>query len=177
MQKEKVLEEYIHTGRIAASHGIGGEMIIKHSLGKKTALPKIEVLFIEETKNSFIPYFLEKAKAKSEEEVFVKLEGINSKEAAAKFLQKKVWLNKTDFEKLVSKSSPIALLGFSVINCEENIGIVDEVIEQPHQILLQVLYKNKEAFIPLHEETLVKIDRKKKEIHVNLPDGLLDVYA
>ena len=93
-----------------------------------------------------------------------------------KFLQKKVWLLTDDFEKLVDKSSSISLLGFSVFNNEKNIGIVNEVIEQPHQILLQILVNKKEAYIPLHEKTLIKIDHKKKEVYVILPDGLLEVY-
>jgi len=41
---------------------------------------------------------------------------------------------------------------------------------------LQTSIEGKEALIPLHEETLVSIDRKKNEVHVTLPEGLLDVY-
>lgn len=170
------MEEYIHAGKLVGCYGFSGDMIIKHSLGKKSAFKNIEALFIEETKDNYIPFFIEKAKIKNEEETFVKLEGINSKEAATKYLQKKIWLLKTDFEKMVSASSAISLLGFTVFSGTEILGQVNEVIEQPHQILLQVNFKNKEVLIPLHEQTLVKIVRRKKEIHVALPDGLLEIY-
>jgi 16S rRNA processing protein RimM len=34
-----------------------------------------------------------------------------------------------------------------------------------------------EALIPLHEDSLQKIDRRNKKVVVELPDGLLDVYS
>jgi 16S rRNA processing protein RimM len=36
--------------------------------------------------------------------------------------------------------------------------------------------KGKEALIPLHEETILKVDNKKKQVVVELPEGLLDIY-
>lgn len=44
------------------------------------------------------------------------------------------------------------------------IGIIEEVIEQPHQILLTIQINGKEALIPLHEETLDNIDHTKKAL-------------
>ena len=78
---------------------------------------------------------------------------------------------------MAGKQSAIAMLGYNIINEGENIGAVTEVIEQPHQILLTINYKGNEAYIPLHDESLEKIDHKKKEIHVILPEGLLELYS
>ena len=104
-------------------------------------------------------------------------EDIFTKEVAAKLIGKSVWLLQEDFQKLSNKNAPIAMLGYKVFSNDELIGIVNEVIEQPHQILLSIDYKGKEAYLPLHEESLVSINHKKSEVHLNLPDGLLDVYA
>jgi 16S rRNA processing protein RimM len=54
---------------------------------------------------------------------------------------------------------------------------IEEVINQPHQILLRITLKGKEVLIPLHEESLDKIDHVKKQVHVILPDGLLEIYT
>ena len=35
---------------------------------------------------------------------------------------------------------------------------------------------NKEALIPLHEDTIIKIDKKKQQVIVTLPEGLLEIY-
>lgn len=170
------MNEYIHIGRLVATFGVKGELVLKHALGKKTQLKNIEALFIEETKGAYLPYFLESAQAKTGEETYIQLEGIHTREAAHKLTQKNVWLQQNDFQKVVSKASPLALMGFRVINDGEYIGEVEEVIEQPHQVLLRITINNNEALIPLHAETLDKIDRDNREVHVTLPEGLLDIY-
>ena len=169
--------DYIHIGKIAATFGIKGEVLLVHGLEKKSNFKGVEVLFVEETKNSYLPYFIQSAKAKDAEETYVKLEGVETKEAAHRFVQKQVWLLQEDFEKVAGKRSMIGLLGFAIINEGNNIGTIEEVIEQPHQVLLRTTYNNKEAYIPLHEETLIKIDRNNKQVLVALPEGLLDIYS
>lgn len=171
------MNNYVHIGKIVATFGVDGTIIITHALGKKVQLKGIEAIFIETTKGSQLPYFVTDSKAKSTEEIYTQLEGINSKEAAHRFIGKAVWLTEEDFRKLAGKQSAIAMLGYNIINEGENIGTVTEVIEQPHQILLTISYKGNEAYIPLHEESLQKIDHKKKEIHVILPEGLLELYS
>ena len=170
------MSAYIQIGKLVATHGLTGEIILKHSLGKKTDFKTAEAIFIEKIKNEYLPYFHEKSILKNNEETIIKLEGVDTKEAAAKLLQKKVWLTKTDFENLVSASAPVNLIHFFVFNNKEKLGIVESVIAQPQQILLQITMNNKEVLIPINESTLKKIDRKKKEVHVSLPDGLLEVY-
>ena len=78
---------------------------------------------------------------------------------------------------MVGKTAPIALLGYLLINEGEELAPIEEVINQPHQILLRITLKEKEVLIPLHEATLNRIDHLKKQVHVVLPDGLLEIYT
>ncbi len=170
------MDNYFKIGKLAATYGLQGEIILQHSLGKKTSLKGLEALFVEEKKDSFIPYFIESTKIKSDTETYIKFEGISSKEAAHKLIQKEIWLLENDFKKFAAASAPISLLGFTLINEEENLGEILEVIEQPHQVLCKILVENKEALIPIHEEFLDKIDKKNRKVFVTLPDGLLEIY-
>jgi 16S rRNA processing protein RimM len=170
------MNDYINIGRIVASFGVKGELILKHALGKKTILKGIEAIFVEENKGSYLPYFVVSSKAKNHEETYVQLETIDTKESANRLTTKNVWLLDADFRKLAGKTAPISLLGFELITEDEKLGPIEEVIEQPHQVLLRISLNGKEALIPLHAETLDKIDHKKKEVYVTLPDGLLDIY-
>lgn len=172
------MKDYINIGKLVAAFGLKGEVILKHALGKKVSLNGIETIFVEENKGSYLPYFVTESKAKDTAEMYIKLEGVDTRESAQRISSKNVWLLDEDFRKLAGKSAPISLLGFTLITDEdENLGPIEEVIEQPHQVLLRInLEGNKEALIPLHAETLDKIDHKKKEVHVVLPDGLLDIY-
>jgi 16S rRNA processing protein RimM len=170
------MDNYFKIGKLVATYRLQGEIILLHSLGKKTSLKGLETLFIEEKKDSFIPYFIESAKIKSNTETYVKFEGISSKEAAHKLVQKEIWLLENDFKKFAASSAPISLLGYNIINEEEDLGEILEVIEQPHQILCKILLNDKEALIPIHEEFLDKIDKKNRKVFVTLPDGLLEIY-
>ena len=106
----------------------------------------------------------------------MKLENINTREAAAKLSQKEVWLTEEDFKRLSAKSAPANLLGYTIINDKERLSEILEVIEQPHQLLCRLELKGKEVLIPINEMFLKKIDHKKKEVIVDLPEGLIEIY-
>ena len=63
-----------------------------------------------------------------------------------------------------------------MIDGENDLGEIIEVIEQPHQVLCTILYNGKEAMIPVHQDNLIKLDKKNKKVFVELPEGLLDIY-
>ena len=170
------MNEYINIGKFVGAFGLTGELVLKHMLGKNTIFKEGEPIFIEELKAAYLPYFIQSSRAKSKEETYVQVEGVDTREKALKLLQKNVWLQQQDFRKLVARNSPLGLLGYMLIDDGKEIGKIEEVIEQPHQVLLQINIEGKEALIPIHQETLVNINHKKNEVHVTLPEGLLDVY-
>ncbi len=168
--------EYFKIGKLVAAFGVNGQLILQHELGKKTSLKGLQAIFIEEKKKSFIPWFIESVKIKSDNEVYLTLEGISNREAALKITQKEVWLPEADFKKFAAKSAPASLLGYSIIENDKELGSILEVIEQPHQMLCRIEINGKEVLIPLHEGTLQKIDHKLRQVIVALPDGLLEIY-
>jgi 16S rRNA processing protein RimM len=170
------MTEYYKIGKLVSAFGLKGEMILKHNLGKKTSLKGLTAIFIEEKKQSFIPWFISEAKIKSDEEIYLSLQDVQTREAAIKLTQKEVWLPETDFKKFSAKTSPINLLGFAIFDGEKELGTILEVIEQPHQLLCRIEMQGKEVLIPLHEDTIRKIDRKNNRIIVELPEGLLEIY-
>ena len=170
------MTKYNSIGKIVASYGLQGELILKHHLGKKTSLKGLAAIFIEQGENEMLPFFIQSSKIKTDSEIYLKLEEIDSKEEAKKFIQKELWLTEEDFQKYAAKSSPISLLGYHMIEHGNDLGEILEVIEQNHQVLCRIDLEGKEALIPLHEQTLDRIDKKNKQVHVVLPEGLLDVF-
>lgn len=171
------MSQYFKIGKLAASTGLEGKLVLQHSLGKKTSLKGLEAIFIEDKKDSFLPYFIQSTQIRSNTETVIKLEDIDRMEDARKLTPKEVWLLEEDFNKFAAKAAPITLLGFNLIDGEKDLGEIIEVIEQPHQVLCTILYKGKEALIPVHEESLLKIDKKNKKVFVEIPEGLLEIYA
>ncbi len=171
------MPQYFKAGKLAASHGLKGELILQHNLGKKTSLKGLTTIFIEQSKENFLPYFVTDTKIKSDNEVYIKLDGIDIMEQARKLTPKEIWLEEADFKKYSSSTSPISFLNYTLFEGETEIGKIIEVIEQPHQILCTVIYKGNEAYIPLHDDNLEKIDKKTKRIFCQIPEGLLDIYG
>lgn len=170
------MAEYIKIGKLVAVFGLKGELILQHTLGKKSALKGLEVVFVEDKKNSFLPWFIQEARAKSDTEIYLKLENVDSREAAMKLTQKELWLPEEVLRQYAAKSSPVSLLGYTVIQGKDPLGPILELIEQPHQLLCRLDIRGHEVLIPLHEETLQRIDHRKRQVLVTLPDGLLDIY-
>ncbi|HUM64244.1 MAG TPA: 16S rRNA processing protein RimM, partial [Chitinophagaceae bacterium] len=79
-------------------------------------------------------------------------------------------------KKFAAKSAPANLLGYSIIDNGKVLGPILEVIEQPHQLLCRLDIQSKEVLVPLNETFLQKIDHRKKQVLVTLPEGLLDIY-
>ena len=170
------MAEYFKIGKIVAIYSVKGEVLLKHELGKKTSLKGVQAIFIEDKKDSFFPWFIQSARIKSDTEVYLKLESIDTRETAMKLSQKEIWFNETDFKKFAAKSSPVSLLGYTIINNKEPLGEILEVIEQPHQLLCRLEIKGKEVLIPLNENFLQKINHTKKQVNVELPEGLIEIY-
>jgi 16S rRNA processing protein RimM len=169
-------DQYRNIGKLVAVFGLQGEVVLQHRLGKKTSLIGLKTIFLEERGDEMLPWFIESARAKSATEVFVKFEGLDTKEAARRVLQKEVWLREEDFLQFAGRSAPISMVGFRLFDGSADLGEILEVIEQPHQVLCRIDLAGKEALIPIHEQTLRRVDAKKREVHVELPEGLLDVY-
>jgi 16S rRNA processing protein RimM len=167
---------YRNIGKIVSGFGLKGEMIILHHLGKKITISKIKVIFLEQKKDELLPYFVEQIRNKGQEELVVKLEGIDSREAAAKYIRREVWLREAEVSVHIQKNNPIGWVGYQIFDQGRDLGPILEVIEQPHQVLCRLEMATKEVLIPINEKTLDKVDHKNRSVLVTLPDGLLEVY-
>ena len=66
------MQQYFKIGKLAASYGLTGELILEHSLGKKTSLKGLQTIFIEDKKDSFLPYFISSTKIKNNRSAWLK---------------------------------------------------------------------------------------------------------
>jgi len=76
-------DNYRNIGKLVAVFGLQGELVLQHRLGKKTGLKGLKALFIEEKKGEMLPWFIQGVRPKGAEDLYVKLEGIDTKECCA----------------------------------------------------------------------------------------------
>lgn len=171
----KPQQQNISIGKFTGVFGLKGELVLRHALGS-TELEGLSKILVKDKTGSLLPWFVESTRLKNDEEVYLKLEDISTPEAARPLLQKEVWLSEDDFKQYANKTAPISLLGYTIKDGKQALGKILEIIEQPHQVLCRLAIHGKEVYIPLHEESLKKVDHKYKSITVKLPEGLLDIY-
>jgi 16S rRNA processing protein RimM len=167
---------YRNIGKIVSGFGLKGEMIVVHHLGKSISLSKIKVIFLEQKKDDMLPYFVEQIRKKNADEFYLKLEGIDNRENALKFIRRDAWLKEEEIQLHTLKNNPIGWIGYQIVDQGRGLGPILEVIEQPHQVLCKLEIDTKEVLIPINEQTLKKVDHKNRSIMLTLPDGLLEVY-
>ena len=167
---------FTEIGFIRKTNGFKGEVILAIHGGSAAEFAESRFLFLD-MDGSTVPFFVEHFSDETGN-IVVKFEDVNSHESAVALVSRKVFLPAEEHQKLFSDVDEIkSFTGYKIIDKEIGaIGTVKEVSEMPGQIIISFAYGGAEVLMPVHEKTLLKILRKKKELHVKLPDGLLDVY-
>ncbi|WP_129021356.1 MULTISPECIES: ribosome maturation factor RimM [Edaphocola] len=172
------MNEYIQIGKITHTHGLDGTVMLMHHLGKNKELKQLKHIFIELKRESYIPFFIKKITVGNEKELYVDLDEVDTMEAAKALSGKAVYLSTEQYERVKPKDQEVNFVGFEVWDeTFGQIGKVDELLETPGQLLATILYKGEqEVIVPLNEQTIKSVNIATKTLHLNLPEGLLDVY-
>ncbi len=166
----------IRIGKIVATHGINGSLILTHVVGNSQWLKKEHVLQVEMQKGSFIPYFISNFKENNNKEYIINIEEIDKIESAKELVTKHVYVDESILSAF-ARQSPLLWIGFKVIDAQNGeIGEIEDVMQTGNQWLAKLTYQNTEILIPLIDQTIDALDIKKKIINMTLPDGLLEVY-
>jgi 16S rRNA processing protein RimM len=167
----------IRIGKIVATHGVQGDMVIKHVVGNSKWLKKEEVLFLELRKESYIPFFTTDIRGINDDEYIIRLEDIPNVEEAKKLVGKEVYV-KEEVLKDHAEDTPLLWKGFNLVDKNKgSLGAIEEVMEVGPQWLAKITYQDKEVLIPLAEDFLIEINMKNKFVRIELPEGLIEVYT
>ncbi len=166
----------IRIGKIVATHGLQGSVICTHIVGNSQWMKKGDILLLELRKGSFIPFFVDVARAANDEEYIVNLEDVATMEEAKKLVGKQVYV-KEDLLAATAADSPLLWIGFNMVDKERGgLGEVEDVYQAGAQWLAKLTIEEKEVLIPLVDDIIVEVSIRNKFIRVDLPPGLLDVY-
>ncbi len=169
--------DFIQIGKITGTHGLDGNVVLFHSIGKSSGLKSLKHVFIELKRESYIPFFVEQLRVDNDQELLLKLEEVDTMEAAKTISGKQVYLSTAQYEKLKPKDANINFVGFEVWDAiVGKLGMVENLFETPGQLLATIVYKGREVIVPLNEQTIKSIDIPTKTLKLALPEGLLDVY-
>lgn len=171
-------EDVYKIGRLGKPHGVKGEISFQFT---DDVFDRVDADYlIIEVDGILVPFFIEEYRFRSDETALLKLEDIDTQEAARELTNSDVY-----FERRLSddagESSMAAIIGYRLVNDADGqeIGTITGIDDSTANILFEVLKSGTDddspILIPAAEEFITSIDNDKREISVALPEGLLDL--
>ena len=162
-------------GRITKVNGYEGAVIVKLEKTFSENIPQMESVFLE-IEGRPVPFFISGSEYSGADILKLKFEGYDSIEKISEFTGCRVFLT-TGIPDDYQTEDIQSLTGYKVLILGDKLlGSIKEVIPNPGQWLLNIIStKNKDILIPFHEHFIVSMDKKKKILVMDIPDGLIEI--
>ncbi len=169
-------KKLILLGKIVKVHGYGGAVLISTDSAVFGKLPGIKWVFIE-IDNKPVPFPVSSVTEHSSGSIVLKFEGYDSSEKIAEFVGCRLYIVNDGSESSDNLPDHIILAGFTLLGPDNGvIGKIKKVMSLPMQYMLVLESPDyKELMIPLNDGWVIKTDREKKIIVMDIPNGILDI--
>ncbi len=170
-------EETVEIGKFQRTHGLKGEL---------NALIEVCPEYVEdgnplvlEIEGILVPFYAESVRPKGQLSYLVKLDGIDTQEEAAAFVncailaERELLTEYVDEEELMLSEE---LAGFQVVDITHGeLGEVERIDDSTENVLLIVRRGDEEIMIPFVDTFIEEINPQERVIRVSLPEGLMEL--
>lgn len=170
--------DLVEIGHTKKPHGLKGE--VKANVEERYLEDLLHAdLVLLEIKGKATPFFVENVRVGNA--IILKLEEVNSPDAALTVAGKRMWLRAQDIipdneREMEITTTPFAhCVGFTIFDGETEIGVIQEIVELPQSEMAIIHFNNKDVYIPLNQVFVKKIYNAAKRLVMALPEGLLDL--
>lgn len=173
MQKENCF----YLGKIVKKYSFKGELLVKLDTDEPQLFTKMESVFVEQHKN-LVPFFIIKSSLHKSQLLRVKFEDINTEAEADILLGAALYLPLSFLPELSgNKFYYHEIIGFSAEDISfGKIGTITGVNDTTSQALFEIDRNGKQILIPIIDKFIKNLDRTSKNILLEVPDGLIDLY-
>lgn len=164
-------------GTIAGTHGLNGWLSahIHPHFAKHMAVNGF--LFIELKNKTFVPHRIEGLKKENQEFFLLKIKDYDNIDLAKKLSSKNLALPTKMLSEKDALLSDNSLEGFILEDTRSDFkGKIESITETAGQVLAFLLINDQDVIIPLNPDLIRSVDRKKKTLRMEIPEGLLDIY-
>jgi len=162
-------------GRITKVSGYEGAVTVKLEKIFTENIPQMESVFLE-IEGRPVPFFISNLEYSGADILKLWFDGYNSIDKISEFTGCRIFLTSAP-DGDSQKEDDQNLIGYVIFAPENNLlGSISEIISNNGQWLLNVAFLNKKnILIPFHEHFIISIDKKKKIIVMDIPEGLLEI--
>jgi len=157
----------VYVGKIVNTHGIKGELRILSDFPFKDRVFKVgNKLLIDGRK------FVIRSYRKHKNFDMVALNDFKDINEVLFLLRKKVYFSRSDLKLLDNEVLDEDLIKFKVLTNKGKTGIIEEIfLASRDNKILRIMF-DKEVLIPFNSAMVVGIDKNKKELYVELIEGM-----
>ncbi|GAA4445705.1 ribosome maturation factor RimM [Ravibacter arvi] len=164
-------------GYVVKTHGLKGEISVFLDVDYPQDYDELDSVFVE-TKGQLIPYIVTKINIQQKGKAIVKLETIDNIDVAQTLVGSSLYLPEDVLDDLEDGGFYYhQIMGYTIVDKTlGKLGQVRTVYTPNAQDLIAMDYEGNEILIPIVDEIVDKANHESREIYVNLPEGLLEIY-
>ena len=169
-------EDCYELGYISKTKGLDGEVYVQLDVDEPEDYENLESVFLEIKKN-LVPYFIQYIDFQ-DKKVVIAFDDIETLDQAKDLVGSKLFLPLNNLPPLEEGQFYYhEVINFKITDQNlGELGTIIQIYETGNQDLIAMQFQGKEILIPLVDDFIIKIDREKNILFVNLPEGLLDIY-
>jgi 16S rRNA processing protein RimM len=170
-------EDCFYLGKIVRKHSFKGEVVAKLDTDEPELYTNLESVFIA-LGNNLVPFFMEKSLLQKGNQLRIQFEDIESEEDADAILGSELYLPLEFLPKLTGNKFYFhEIIGFDIEDVNHGfVGVITGINDSSAQPLFEINANGTEIFIPMIDEFIKKVDRTNRQIIVEAPKGLIDLY-
>ena len=164
-------EEVYKIGRLGKSHGIKGEISFQFD---DDVFDRVDADYLVlEIDGILVPFFMEEYRFRSDSLALVKFCDIDTQERASELTGCDVYFPR-DLADEDDTPTLASLVGFDLIEASNNkkVGTIASIDDSTANILFEL---ENDRLIPANDDLISDIDSEKRQITMNIPQGLLEI--
>ena len=168
----------VEVGYIQKPHGLKGEVVLAFEQEYSETFDDLDLLFVE-VDGGLVPFFIEEEslRLRNDQSAICKLNFIDTLSQAKELVGCKVHV--FEYELIDSADQGVAstLIGMIAFDAKfGEIGMIERVDDFSGNLVITVNHPRAEIMIPLSDNVITSIDEQKREIYLDCPNGLIDIY-
>ena len=170
-------DDFFYLGKILKTHGNKGQVIVLLDVDDPEDYLALESVYLD-LHGERIPFFIGSLELKHNRKAVIQFQDFDSIEDAESLQGLEMYLPITKLPALKGNRFYYhEIIGFAVVDQQHgDIGLVEDILELPHQSLFQIRHGGKEILVPIVDDIILKVDRKKKQLLIIAPEGLIEIY-
>lgn len=173
-----MIPERLHAiGQVTKLHGFRGELTVFLDTSVPDDYAGVKNFFIE-VRGNLVPYVVESLEQKTKNSAKVKLQGVDDEVTARTLVKARVFIDEDELTEADDMRRRLQdMKGYRVVDeAFGPVGTLERLLELSGNPQLEISHNNKLVLIPLQDEFIRAIDHESKEIRVEAPPGLIELY-